>query len=155
MEECEEEEEREQELPASPRRRARVAALQVLYEVDASPHSAEDSLAQTSQALDLPANARRFASGLVQGVLGHLQEVDEVIRTYAPAFPIHQLALVDRNLLRIAIFEIMVAGKTPPKAAISEAVELAKLFGSESSARFVNGVLGSVMDSLAAQPEAP
>ena len=153
MEECEEEE--DQQLPGSPRRRARVAALQVLYEVDASPHSAEDSLSLVKQELQLTTSSRRFASKLVRGVLEHQEQVDQVIRTYAPAFPLHQLALVDRNVLRIAIYEIMLAGKTPPKVAINEAVELAKLFGSESSARFVNGVLGSLMDCLVSQTGEP
>jgi N utilization substance protein B len=65
---------------------------------------------------------------------------------------VSQLALIDRNLLRLAIYEVAVEKRTPPKAAINEAVELAKLFGSESSPRFVNGVLGTLMESLAPSP---
>ena len=152
MEECEE---LEQELPTSPRRRARAIALQALYAVDASRHSPEEALVWASEEGVLSADGQSFARGLVQGVLEHLEEVDQAIRRYAPTFPIQQLAVVDRNLLRLAIFEVMIARETPPKAAINESVELAKLFGSDSSPRFVNGVLGSLMDTLASQPEVP
>jgi N utilization substance protein B len=148
MEECSES---QQELPESPRRRARAIALQVLYAVDSTRHSHEEVFRWTSEEGDLPPNSQSFALGLVEGVLDNLEKVDDAIRHYAPAFSIQQLAVVDRNLLRIAIFEVMVARQTPPKAAINESVELAKLFGSDSSPRFVNGVLGSVMETLASQ----
>jgi N utilization substance protein B len=151
MEECEEQ---EQELPTSPRRRARAAALQVLYAVDASRCSPQEALAWVAEELALSPQAREFAARLVAGVLEHLETIDQALRTHAPAFPVHHLALVDRNMLRMAIFEITIDRETPPKAAINEAVELAKLFGSESSSRFVNGVLGSLLDALAPQAEA-
>ena len=77
------------------------------------------------------------------------QALDEVIRTYAPAWPVNQLSLVDRNILRIAIFELTYTPEVPQRAAVNEAVELAKSFGSDSSGRFVNGVLGSVLSGLA------
>ncbi len=150
MEECEE---REQELPTSPRRRARAAALQVLCAVDASRCAPQEALAWAAEELALPPQARAFAARLVGGVLEHLGAIDQAVRTHAPSFPVHQLALVDRNLLRMAIFEITVDRETPAKAAVNEAVELAKLFGSESSSRFVNGVLGSLLDALAPQAE--
>ncbi len=148
MEECEE---LEQELPTSPRRRARAAALQVLCAVDASRCAPQDTLTWVAEELALPAQAGAFAARLVGGVLEHLEGLDQALRTHAPAFPVHQLALVDRNLLRMAIFEITIDKETPPKAAINEAVELAKLFGGDSSSRFVNGVLGSLLDAFAPQ----
>ena len=85
-----------------------------------------------------------FARGLVTGIIQHRDEIDSHIREFAPAWPVDQLATVDRNILRLAIFEILFDNKVPVKVAISEAVELAKGFGSANSARFVNGVLGSV-----------
>jgi N utilization substance protein B len=81
----------------------------------------------------------------VDGVLGRLGEIDTMISALAPNWPIDQLASVDRNVLRVAIFEIISGVDTPPKVAVNEAVELAKTFGSESSPKFVNGVLGSVL----------
>ena len=150
MQECEELEE-EQELPASPRRRARAAALQVLYAVDTSRCSPQAALDWVGEELGLPPRARAFSARLVEGVLAHLEGLDQALRTYAPVFPVHQLAPVDRNLLRLAIFEVTITKETPPKAVINEAVELAKLFGSESSPRFVNGVLGSLMEAVEPQ----
>lgn len=89
-----------------------------------------------------------FADRLHHGVSDHRQRLDGLIGRFAPAWPVTQLPIVDRNILRIALFELLHNPATPPKAAIDEAVELAKVFGSDSSARFVNGVLGSVMASL-------
>ena len=87
----------------------------------------------------------QFAIELVTGVIQHKQEIDATIRRYAPAWPVEQLALLDRNILRLAIFEILHDNSAPVKVAINEAVELAKAFGTDSSARFINGVLGSVV----------
>ncbi len=85
-----------------------------------------------------------FVRELVSGVLQNKDEIDRSIQKFAPAWPVEQIALVDRNVLRLAIFEILFDNKVPVKVAVSEAVELAKNFGSENSSRFVNGVLGSV-----------
>ena len=96
----------------------------------------------------LPQEAKSLAQELVQGVTEHRPRLDAVIQEHAPTWPVDQLSALDRNILRIAIFEILMNNETPPKAAINEAVELAKLFGSEGLHRFVNGVLGSVMDTV-------
>jgi N utilization substance protein B len=88
----------------------------------------------------------------VRGVLKHKDELDELIATYAPEWPIDQMAIIDRNILRIALFEFLIDGGTPPKVAINEAVELAKRFGSDSSRRFVNGVLGTSLSQRGASP---
>ena len=84
------------------------------------------------------------------GVLENIGEIDKIISEFAPSWPISQMAIVDRNLLRMGIYEISMGSGTPPKVAINEAVEMAKAFGSESSPRFVNGVLGAVMQTVAA-----
>ena len=97
---------------------------------------------------DIDRSAMEFADRLHRGVSDHRPGLDGLIGRFAPAWPVTQLPIVDRNILRIAIFELLHNPATPPKAAIDEAVELAKVFGSDSSARFVNGVLGSVMSSL-------
>ncbi len=127
------------------RRKARVVALQVLYEVDGARHDPRSALENRLTEGPLAPPARRFARRLIDGVIEHRSDIDSVISTYAPSWPISQMAMVDLNILRVAIFEIMMGGETPPKVAINEAVELGKIFGTDSSPRFVNGVLGSVM----------
>jgi N utilization substance protein B len=89
-----------------------------------------------------------FASNLVHGVIQHLAEIDKLIARYAPEWPLDQMAVIDRNVLRIAIFEFLIDGRTPIKVAINEAVELAKTYGSDSAPRFVNGVLGTLADQV-------
>lgn len=127
-----------------PRRRARTLALQALYEADTTSHSAREALARLVAQSRVKATVADFAGELVSDVLEHRQRVDEVIAKAAPAWPVDQLAPIDRNILRLAIVEILINNRTPVRAAINEAVELAKIFGSDNSARFVNGVLGSV-----------
>lgn len=85
-----------------------------------------------------------FAEGLVAGVTEHVAEIDAAITTYAPEWPIEQITIVDRNILRIGVFELVYADAIPSKVAINEAIEVAKAFGGESSGRFVNGVLGAM-----------
>lgn len=92
----------------------------------------------------MPDEGQAFALGLVQGVLENKAQLDQLIGTFASEWPVEQMSIVDRNVLRIAMFEFLIDGGTPPKVAINEAVELAKLFGSDSSPRFVNGVLGTL-----------
>jgi len=133
----------------SVRHKARIAALQTLYEIDyTAHHEAGTILARLRTEKELPQESIDFASELVKGVLSYRQELDSTIGNFAPAFPVEQLSGIDRNVLRIAIFEILFNNKVPVKAAINEAVELAKTFGSESSPRFVNGVLGSLVANL-------
>lgn len=127
------------------RRKARIIALQALYEVDCSAHKLEDVLTRLLQEKALPNEAADFTQGLVTGVLQNKQDIDDVIRRFAPAFPVEQIATIDRNILRLAIFEVLFDNRVPFKAAINEAVELAKSFGSNTSQKFINGVLGSVV----------
>ena len=129
----------------SGRRMARIVALQVLYEADAVRHNPQEILERRVGEESLPPLEVGFALELVDGVLANREEIDKIVSRFAPSWPISQLAMVDRNILSLAIFEMMLGSDTPPKVAINEAVELAKAFGSDSSPRFVNGVLGSVM----------
>ena len=126
------------------RRRARAIALQALYEIDSVGHDVEGTLNNLLNNVELPEGSDDFVRGLANGVIQNREEIDQNIRNFAPAWPVEQLPLIDRNILRLAIFEILLDNKVPVKVAINEAVELAKTFGSDNSARFVNGVLGSV-----------
>jgi N utilization substance protein B len=113
--------------------------------MDTIQHALEESLESACKRLRHPKSAVEFAHGLVFGIHQHGEEIDSLIRLYAPAWPIDQLSIIDRNILRIALFEIFFNGETPFKVAINEAIELAKTFGGENSPRFINGVLGSAM----------
>lgn len=134
----------------NPRRQARIVALQCLFAADISENPAKSSLEWLVTENPLPQRALALAQRLIGGASDHRPELDKVIQRYAPTWPVSQIALVDRNVLRLALFELFHCADTPRKTAINEAVELAKVFGSESSARFVNGVLGSVMAGLEA-----
>jgi transcription antitermination protein NusB len=127
------------------RRKARSTALQVLYEIDSSEHRPDQVL--NARLEDEPIgddNAEEFLRNVVFGVLKHRDRLDLLIHDHAPEWPVDQMAIVDRNILRMAIFELAVRRDTPLKVAINEAVELAKLFGSDSAPRFINGVLGTL-----------
>jgi N utilization substance protein B len=130
------------------RRQARTLALQVLYETDQTEHDWHEVLERTVE-VETPSNdSDAYLRLLIDGILRHQKAIDREIELAAPAFPIGQLSPVDRNALRIAIFELRYAKDVPVKVAINEAVELAKRFGGDSSSRFVNGVLGTVVDRL-------
>jgi len=129
---------------AGTRRKARIVALQVLYELDCTKHKTEEALAHLRAEETLPKEALIFSEELVKGVLQHKSELDAFIKKFAPAFPTEQMSVIDRNILRLAIFEVLFSDKTPTKVAINEAIELAKKFGGDSSPRLINGVLGSI-----------
>ena len=128
------------------RRRSRAFALQALYEIDLSSHSVDGSVGWLREEQGLPAEALPFALQLINGVIEHRSEIDELIQELAPTWPVRHLASIDRNILRLALYEVKFEADVPPKAAINEAVELAKAFGSETTSKFVNGVMGTVME---------
>jgi N utilization substance protein B len=129
---------------AGVRRQGRIAALQALYESDCARHDPTTSLSRLSDENALAEPSLSFARELVAGVLENESQIDSLIQTHAPSWPVRQLPAIDRNILRLAIFEISIDNKVPIRAAINEAVELAKMYGSYRSAKFVNGVLGSI-----------
>lgn len=135
------------------RHQGRILALQVLYEVDVSGHSLDEVLHHTFVDQAVPPAIRTHVERLTTGVKADQSSIDPWIADAAPAFPVAQLAAVDRNVLRLAIYELTKEPAVPPKAAINEAVELAKQFGGEHSGRFINGVLGTVIARLDAQPD--
>ncbi len=126
------------------RHKARAIALQALYEVNSVGHDVEKVLPRLLEESGLSEENAAFARGLVSGVIRNRKKIDQHIKNFAPAWPVEEIPIVDRNILRLAIFEILLDNSVPVKVAINEAVELAKTFGSDSSPRFVNGVLGSV-----------
>jgi len=128
------------------RTRARGCALQVLYEVDMANHPPVQILTERLEEEPLSNELAEFVRQIVFSILPLRERMDEVIAKYAPEWPLDQLAAIDRNVLRIAMWEFAISRKTPVKVAINEAVELAKVYGSDSTPRFVNGVLGSLAD---------
>jgi len=128
------------------RRKSRALAVQALYEMDIAGHPAESSFSWLVDENDVPKESLDYALELAKGVADRLGEIDQQIRQHAPLWPVNQLPVVDRNILRQAIMEICFVSDVPTKVVINEAIELAKTFGSESSPRFVNGVLGSLVD---------
>ncbi len=131
-------------MASGERRRARGLALQALYEIDSVGHDPGETLQNLLADGQLSSDNAGFVKEIVIGVVNNKTRVDEYIKRFASAWPIEQMALVDRNILRLAIYELLIDNKVPVKVIINEAVELAKAFGSDSSPRFINGVLSSV-----------
>jgi len=127
-----------------PRRKARAIALKALYEIDSTKHEVEAVVSRLLAEGELSEENNAFVRELVSQVLQNKEEIDRNIQRFAPAWPIEQISVIDRNILRLAIFEILFDNRVSVKVAINEAVELAKKFGSDNSSKFVNGVLGSV-----------
>ncbi len=132
---------------ASLRHRVRTIALQILFELDATDHAPDEVLGRQLEEELLPPEGERFLRRLIFGVWEHYPYLDRIIEEAAPSWPVNQMPGIDKAILRIALYEIMIdeIEKTPVKAVINEAVELAKQFGSDNSSRFVNGVLGTVV----------
>jgi transcription antitermination protein NusB len=134
---------------------SRTVAMQTLYEWDFNGKKssieelAKHNIDQLAPGLEDPT----FIHELLGGVEKHLDELDKIIVETAPEWPLDQITIVDRNILRLGIYELVFAKEVPPKVAINEAVELGKTFGGESSGKFVNGVLGTLFKKLF--PEEP
>ncbi len=128
---------------------SRSIAMQSLYEWDfrgADTANLENYIAQNSKEFGPGLEDDSFIRQLVNGVVSYLAKIDQIIAKAAPEWPIEQIAMVDRNVLRLGIYELLFGDykEVPPKVAINEAIELAKSFGGESSGKFVNGVLGTI-----------
>jgi transcription antitermination protein NusB len=127
------------------RHQARALALQALFEIDSVGHQPDLVLSYLILDENLPEEGAQFAHALVDGVTANQDKLDEIIALHAPEWPVQQLAVIDRNILRIALYELQYTGDVPIKVAINEAIELAKTFGSDTAPRFVNGVLGAFL----------
>ena len=126
------------------RTKARSIALQVLYEIDMTGHEPAQALMERLNEEPLDEILADFSRQIVFGVMPLTKKLDDFIAQHAPEWPLDQVAAIDRNIIRIALWEFAVSSCTPTKVAINEAIELAKYFGSDSTPRFVNGVLGSL-----------
>ena len=127
------------------RTKARGIALQALFEYDLTGHPIGIILRQRIEQNQLEPKLQEFIREIILGVFPIIDQLDKIISTYAPDWPLDQVASIDRNIIRIALWEFGVEKCTPVKVAINEAVELAKIYGSDSTPRFINGVLGSLV----------
>jgi transcription antitermination protein NusB len=130
------------------RTKARGIALQVLYEYDLTGHPVGVVLQNRFDDNSMDSGLKDFTQQIVLGVYPIIEKLDGVISDYAPDWPLDQVASIDRNIIRIALWEFAVGKITPVKVAINEAVELAKIYGSDSTPRFINGVLGSLVENI-------
>ena len=137
-------------MPGGPRHRARELALKVLFQLEHSPEDdPSEALAYHASDVRTTPAILAFADELVRGVTGNRSELDDVIQAASTNWRVDQMGRVDRIVLRMAVYEIAIARKTPLRAAINESIELAKTFGGEESGRFVNGILGKVAATAA------
>ncbi len=130
------------------RRVARECALQMLYEYDVGKVPTTDILVNFWEMNEHPRKVREFANQLFEGSLGRLKEIDRIIQLHTKNWRLSRMAAVDRNILRLAVFEFLSDSKTPSTVVINEALEIAKKFSTHESAQFVNGVLDSIKRDL-------
>jgi N utilization substance protein B len=130
----------------SRRHQARILAMQMMYEADMTGHSTSEILIRTRTQGGTPDETLEYTSALLTGVRARIDAIDAEIEAVAPQYPVNELSPIDRAILEIALFEILFGEDVPPRAAINEAVGIAQEYGGEASARFVNGVLGGVID---------
>jgi transcription antitermination protein NusB len=130
------------------RRDARECALQMMYEYDVGRHSREDILRTFWQMNEHPEKVRDFANQLFDGTIQRLKEIDKVIQQHTKNWRLNRMAVIDRNVLRLAVFEFLSGGKTPETVIINEALEIAKKFSTQESAQFVNGILDSIKTEI-------
>ncbi len=139
----------ERRLLIKQRKRGRKLALQALFEIDSVGHRPGIVVEARLAEGQLDQQGAQFLRWLVSGVVVNREKLDEIIGRYAKEYPVHELAIVDRNLLRMGLYELGTrTGEAPPKVVINEAIELAKIFGSDSTPRFINGVLGAALGEV-------
>ncbi len=126
------------------RRRAREFALQVLYQVDVAGYSADMAYENCLRNLCPLEGVKGFSLDLVNGVVEHKKEIDDLIKKYSEHWVLDRMALVDKNILRVAIFELIYCDDLPYKVSINEAIELAKRYGADDSPAFINGILDNI-----------
>jgi len=126
------------------RTKARGLAMQALYELDMTNHKVGEVISTSLATSNLSEELKDFSQRIISEIYPIRETLDEIIEEHAPEWPIDQVSSVDKNLIRIALWEFAIFGETPLKVAINESIELAKEYGSDSSPRFINGVLGSL-----------
>ncbi len=130
------------------RRAARECALQMMYELDVGKHPKDEILRTYWLMNEHPEKVREFAEQLFEGTVKQLKEIDKVIQQHTKNWRLVRMAAVDRNILRLAVYEFLSGGKTPETVVINEALEIARKFSTNESAQFVNGILDSIKNEL-------
>ena len=130
------------------RRVARECALQMLYQMDVGKHSKDEILRTYWQMNEHPPKVRAFAEQLFEGTVQKLKQIDKVIQQHTKNWRLVRMAVVDRNVLRLAVFEFLSDSQTPETVIINEALEIARKFSTQESAQFVNGILDSIKNDL-------
>lgn len=129
------------------RRGAREAALQTLYKIDLNKGDIERALRDVAEGLGIDDDGRRYADRILYGIRDNAEEIDELISSASEHWSLDRMGVVDRGVLRVAVYELLYSDDVPYKVAIDEAVEIAKLYGTDESGGFINGVLDSVAKS--------
>jgi N utilization substance protein B len=129
-----------------PRRHVRVAAIQIIFALDMSESPDQLDPEEIARMAEAKAETQELVLAYVQNVLAHQSQIDEKIEQTATMWPMDQMALVDKAIMRLAVYELLFETDTPPKVVINEAVELAKIYASDSAPRFINGVLGTIYE---------
>ena len=134
------------------RKKSREFALQVLYQLNITKQDVITALTQFEEHFLSPEEADEFLRRLVQGVLEHCPELDRLIEQYSENWRLDRINLIDRNILRMALFELLYCEDIPPKVTINEAIDLGKRFGSEDSGSFINGILDRIQNEVIRKP---
>jgi N utilization substance protein B len=130
------------------RRKARILAFQTLYQLDLTHTGPEETLTPLLEGREIPEDVRHFAETLIRGVCERMVEINELIKASSENWRLERMALVDRNILRLAVYELMFHPEIPASVTINEAIELGKRFSTEESGAFINGVLDQIRLSL-------
>ena len=139
----------------SVRRRAREIALQVLYQLDITKQEGPKAITQWEANFSSSEGTDEFAKRIVLGVVDHAPEIDQLIERFSENWRLNRMTLVDRNILRMAIFELLYCSEIPPKVTLNEAIDLGKKYGSEDSGSFINGILDRIQNEAIQKPTQP
>ncbi len=134
--------------PSKSRRSARKATLQILYEVDTVGHNWEEVTERVLENIRLGTENKSFVRNIIKGVMDNKSKIDILISEFANSWSTEQMANIDRSLLRMSVYELIFDASLPPKVVINEAIELAKGFGGDNSSRFMNGILGALLNKV-------
>jgi N utilization substance protein B len=137
------------------RRKSRESALQVLYQLDITKQGDAKAVTQRGQYFSSSEGTDEFAKRIVLGVLDHFREIDQLIERFSKNWRLDRMTLIDRNILRMAICELLYCSEIPPKVTLNEAIDLGKRYGSEDSGSFINGILDRIQKEAIKKPTNP
>lgn len=134
------------------RRRSREFALQVLYQLEITKQNALQAIVQLRDHFSPQVGEDEFARRIILGVMDHRQEIDKLIESRSEHWRLDRMSIIDRNILRLAIFELLYCSEIPPKVTLNEAIDLGKRYGSEESGSFINGILDRIQNEVVRKP---